>query len=269
MRPLRPRVIVVVRPLDDGERRCGSLREDAMRTAAERAAAPVPRHGLGRRPERHGHPARQGEPHDRAREGAAPALASRVACSRQRQGVLQPDASCSALWDVPMMVLHGSRRLVRHLDEDVADDGSCEGFDADNVHEDLLQACAWVPESTCRVRASGPRSLEERARIMLHSIDASSNAFERLFRIELSGDQLIETALRSALSALRAARSRCTPSIRSRSPTLALYVGLAATLASVFVSNFEVFGSDAEQPVLQRRHVLGGSPSSRPRSSSS
>ena len=78
---------------------------------------------------------------------------------------------------------------------------------------------------------------------MLHTIDANSNAFERLFRIELNGDQHIGTAARLHCMSSRLEYTLDTKTIS----ILVIFVGLCATLASVFVSNLDVFGGGSNQ----------------------
>ena len=74
--------------------------------------------------------------------------------------------------------------------------------------------------------------------LMLHSIKSdNSSALERLFRIELQGDQLIETAQRRIKSYRRTIKE-----YKVWKPKLMLatiFFGLTATLASVFVSNLD------------------------------
>jgi hypothetical protein len=236
MRPLRPRVIIVCER-STMEATLRKLREEAMR---------------GGRGLRHLYPAMgwvvvpngTNIPHAKANLMIALARVLHrhslaVACSGS-VGVLQ-QMNQAALWDVPMMVLHGSgglsdiwmkmwpRRLV-------------EGFEANKVHE-ALQSCAGYRvdmESAHQVR-----EVLKKGTMMLHSIDANSNAFERLFRIELNGDQLIETALKRLSS--YGLTIKVYAKYKKPIATLAIYVGLAATLASVFVSNLEVFGSESNQ----------------------
>jgi hypothetical protein len=236
MRPLRPRVIVVVdrRTMENTLR---NLREDAANGGK----------GL-----RHLYPAMgwvivpNGTDIAKAKASFMIALARvlhrhsiAVACSGG-QGVLN-QMHLAALWDVPMMVLDGSGRM-SDIWMKMWPKRLVRGFDADRV-QDLLQACGGYRIDM--QSAHQVREILKKGSIMLHKIEASSNAFERLFRIELSGDQLIETALRRLSSYGRTIKVYA--KYKKPLAALALYVGLAATFASVFVSNIEVFGSDGDQ----------------------
>ena len=236
MRPLRPRVIVVVdrRTMENTLR---NLREDAANGGK----------GL-----RHLYPAMgwvivpNGTDIAKAKASFMIALARvlhrhsiGVVCSGG-QGVLN-QMHLSALWDVPMMVLHGSGRM-SDIWMKMWPKRLVQGFDADNV-QDLLQACGGYQIDM--QSAHQVREILKKGSIMLHKIYESSNAFERLFRIELSGDQLIETALRRLSSYGRTIKVYA--KYKKPLAAMALYVGLAATFASVFVSNIEVFGSDSNQ----------------------
>ena len=76
---------------------------------------------------------------------------------------------------------------------------------------------------------------------MLHSIKSDdSSALERLFRIELQGDQLIDTANRRIKSYRRTIKEYKLWKPKLRMATI--FFGLVATLASVFVSNLDTMG---------------------------
>ena len=142
----------------------------------------------------------------------------------------------AALWDVPMMVLHGSGR-VSDIWMKLWPRRTSADFDAVVVHAQL-QSCAGYSiemQSTHNVR-----EVLKKGSLMLHSISANTNAFERLFRIELKGDQLITTALRRLHS--YEVTIRVYSKYKRPLASFALMVSLFATLASVFVSNLDTFG---------------------------
>ena len=142
----------------------------------------------------------------------------------------------AAIWDVPMMVLHGSGR-VSDIWMKLWPRRTSADFDAVVVHAQL-QSCAGYSiemQSTHNVR-----EVLKKGNLMLHSISANTNACERLFRIELKGDQLITTALRRLHS--YEVTIRVYSKYKRPLATFALMVSLFATLASVFVSNLDTFG---------------------------
>jgi hypothetical protein len=147
----------------------------------------------------------------------------------------------AAQWDVPMLILHGSGR-VSDIWMKLWPRRTSQGFDAGTVHK-KLQSCAGYSIQMHTTHLV--REILKKGSLMLHSIDANSNAFERLFRIELNGDQLIGTALRRLHSYELTIRIYS----RYKNPlaSFAILVGLSATLASVFVSNLDVFGGGSNQ----------------------
>ncbi len=147
----------------------------------------------------------------------------------------------AAQWDVPMMILHGSGR-VSDIWMKLWPRRTSQGFDAGAVHK-KLQSCAGYSIQMHTTHLV--REILKKGNLMLHTIDANSNAFERLFRIELNGDQLIGTALRRLHSYELTIRIYS----RYKNPlaSFAIFVGLCATLASVFVSNLDVFGGGSNQ----------------------
>ena len=147
----------------------------------------------------------------------------------------------AAQWDVPMMVLHGSGR-VSDIWMKLWPRRTSQGFDAVAVHQ-KLHSCAGYSFQMHNTHLV--REILKKGNLMLHTIDANSNAFERLFRVELNGDQLIGTALRR----LRSYELTIRIYSRYKNPlaSFAILVGLSATLASVFVSNLRVFGGGSSQ----------------------
>ena len=85
------------------------------------------------------------------------------------------------------------------------------------------------------------REILKKGTLMLHSIKSDdSSALERLFRIELQGDQLIDTANRRIKSYRRTIKEYKLWKPKLRMATI--FFGLVATLASVFVSNLDTMG---------------------------
>lgn len=147
----------------------------------------------------------------------------------------------SALWDVPMLVLHGTGR-VADLWTELWPKRSSSMFDAFAVHKMLQSKAGYNIEidSTHMVR-----EVLKKGQLMIHSLENNSTAFERLFRIELNGDQLIETAKRRVSSYARTIRIFS----RYRSPlsNFTIFVGLVATVSSVLVSGIETLYNGADR----------------------
>ena len=140
----------------------------------------------------------------------------------------------AAIWDVPMIVLDDSGRI-SDIWMKMWLRRTAEKFNADKAHKLIRSKLGFNRgvESAHMVR-----EILKKGSLMLHSIKSDdSSALERLFRIELQGDQLIETAQRRIKSYRRTIKE-----YKVWKPKLLLatiFFGLAATLASVFVSNLD------------------------------
>ena len=151
-------------------------------------------------------------------------------------GVLQ-QMHQAAVWDVPMIALDDSGR-VSDIWMKLWLRRTAEKFNADKTHKLIRKKIGYNRgvESAHMVR-----EILKKGSLMLHSIKSDdSSALERLFRIELQGDQLIETAHRRIKSYRRTIKE-----YKVWKPKLMLatiFFGLAATLASVFVSNLDSMG---------------------------
>ena len=140
----------------------------------------------------------------------------------------------AAIWDVPMIVLDDSGRI-SDIWMKMWLRRTAEKFHADKTHKLIRSKIGF---NTGVESAHMVREILKKGSLMLHSIKSDdSSALERLFRIELQGDQLIETAQRRIKSYKRTIKE-----YKVWKPKLLLatiFFGLAATLASVFVSNLD------------------------------
>jgi hypothetical protein len=144
-----------------------------------------------------------------------------------------------ALWDVPMLVLHGTGR-VSDLWRQLWSKRTSSVFDAFAVHAMLQSSAGYFIEIDS---AHMVREVLKKGNLMIHSLENNSNAFERLFRIKLNGDQLIESARRRVSSYSRTIKVFS----RYRSPlsNLTILVALLATVASVLVGGVEAIFTGA------------------------
>ena len=143
----------------------------------------------------------------------------------------------AAVWDVPMIVLDDSGR-VSDIWMKLWLRRTVEKFNVDKVHK-LISAKIGFDRGV--ESAHMVREILKKGTLMLHSIKSDdSSALERLFRIELQGDQLIDTANRRIKSYRRTIKEYKLWKPKLRMATI--FFGLVATLASVFVSNLDTMG---------------------------